>query len=116
MEFTERSVLVLIKSKPYGKIINFEGWRAAVGMFGMDHESIMLCIGDGVYSLLRNMDDMPIRMFKSVFRSFDGQICVSKRSLEERKINPDEIIDDIEIMDEDGVLKLFNENEIILSF
>ena len=40
MEFTERKVLILVKSRPYGEIINFEGWRAAVGMFGMDHPDI----------------------------------------------------------------------------
>ena len=116
MDFTERSVLVLIKSKPFGKIINFEGWRAAVGMFGMDHESTMLCIGDGVYSLLKNMNDMPVRMFKSVYKSFDGRICVSKRSLEERAINSDELIEEAEILDELGVANLLSENEIILSF
>jgi tRNA 2-thiouridine synthesizing protein C len=116
MEFTERRVLVLIKSKPFGKILNFEGWRAAVGMFGMDHESTMLCIGDGVYSLLKNMDDMPIRMFKSVFKSFDGRICVSNKSLDERQINHEELIEEAEIMDEEGVANLLNENEIILSF
>ena len=116
MEFTERSVLVLIKSKPYGKILNFEGWRAAVGMFGMDHESTMLCIGDGVYSLLRNMNDMPVRMFKAVFKSFDGRICVSKRSLDEREIHSDELIEEAEVLDEQGVANLLNENEIILSF
>ena len=116
MEFTERTVLVLIKSKPFGKILNFEGWRAAVGMFGMDHESTMLCIGDGVYSLLRNMDDMPIRMFKSVYKSFDGRICVSKKSLDEREINPNELIEEAEVLDEEGVASLLNENEIVLSF
>jgi sulfur relay (sulfurtransferase) DsrF/TusC family protein len=116
MDFTERSVLVLIKSKPFGKIINFEGWRVAVGMFGMDHESTMLCIGDGVYSLLKNMNDMPIRMFKSVYKSFDGRICVSEKSLDERGINPDELIEEAEILEEPGISTLLNENEIILSF
>ena len=116
MEFTERTVLVLIRSRPFGKILNFEGWRAAVGMFGMDHESTMLFIGDGVYSLLRNMDDMPIRMFKSVYMSFDGRICVSKKSLDERELTPDELINEAEVLDEQGVANLLNENEIVLSF
>ncbi|NWF94616.1 MAG: hypothetical protein HXY34_00565 [Candidatus Thorarchaeota archaeon] len=63
MDFRERNVMVLIKSRPFGKIINFEGWRAAVGMFGMDHRPVMLFMGDGVYALLKNIDTAPIRMF-----------------------------------------------------
>ncbi|MFW9967542.1 MAG: DsrE family protein, partial [Candidatus Thorarchaeota archaeon] len=58
MEFTERKVLILVKSRPYGEITNFEGWRAAVGMFGMDHEPTLLFMGDGVFSLLKSADVM----------------------------------------------------------
>ncbi len=116
MEFVERPVLLLIRSRPFGNIINFEGWRASVGMFGMDHEPTMLFIGEGVYALLKNIDDMPIRMFKSTYQSFDGRICVSKRSLEERNISPDEIIEDAEIIDEEEVGKAFVENEIVVTF
>ncbi|MFW9794331.1 MAG: hypothetical protein ACFFEE_08515, partial [Candidatus Thorarchaeota archaeon] len=42
MEFTEKPVLILVESRPFGKIIAAEGWRAAVGMFGMDHEPQLL--------------------------------------------------------------------------
>ncbi|MCK5150748.1 MAG: DsrE family protein [Candidatus Thorarchaeota archaeon] len=116
MEFEERPVLLLIKSRPFGTIINFEGWRASVGMFGMDHEPTMLFMGDGVYAVLKNIDDMPIRMFKATFKSFEGKICVSKKSLEERNISPDEIVGDAEIIDEDAIAEAFIENDIIVTF
>ncbi len=116
MEFTERNVLILIRSKPYGKIINFEGWRAAVGMFGMDHEPTMLFMADGVYALLRGMDDLPIRMFKSTYRSFDGRICTTERSLRERKVSPEELIDGVEVLDEEGVAKVFEDAEVVITF
>jgi len=116
MEFLERPVLILIKSRPFGTIINFEGWRASVGMFGMDHEPLMLFMGDGVYAVLKNIDDMPIRMFKATYKSFDGRICVSKASLEERNISPDEIIEEAEILDEDAVGKAFVETDIMVTF
>ncbi len=116
MEFTERKVLVLIRSRPFGKIINFEGWRAAVGMIGMDHEPQMLFMGDGVYALLKNMDAKPIMMFKSTYESFDGRITVSKRSLEERGISDDEIFEGVEILDENGIAKAFIENEVVITF
>jgi len=116
MEFTERRVLLLIRSRPYGTVTNFEGWRASVGMFGMDHEPTMLLLGDGVYAALKDMDDMPIRMFKSVYKSFDGRICVSKQSLEERKISPDELQEDLEIVDNAEIGKMFTENEIVVTF
>ncbi|MHA1934036.1 MAG: DsrE family protein [Candidatus Thorarchaeota archaeon] len=116
MEFTERNVLILIRSKPFGTIFNFEGWRASVGMFGLDHEPLMLFISDGVYAVLKDMEDMHIRMFKSTYKSFDGRICVSGKSLAERNIDESELIDDIEILDEDAIGKALEENEVVVTF
>jgi sulfur relay (sulfurtransferase) DsrF/TusC family protein len=116
MEFTEKPVLVLVTSRPFGKIFAAEGWRAAVGMFGMDHTPQLLFIGDGVYGLMKNQDITHIRMFKSTFESFDGRICVSKKSIEERSISGDEIFENVEILDEDDIAKAFVENEIVLTF
>ena len=116
MEFTERKVLILVNSKPFGKIIAHEGWRAAVGMFGMDHESQMLFVGDGVYGLMKDQDILPIRMFKSTFESFDGVICASKKSLEERNIDASEIFEGVQILEEADVAKSLVENEVIITF
>ena len=116
MDFTERKVLILVSSKPFGKIIAAEGWRAAVGMFGMDHESQMLFIGDGVYGLMKDQDMLPIRMFKSTFESFDGVAYVSKKSLEERNIDASEIFDEVQIIEDTEVAKILVENEVIITF
>ncbi|MFW9788363.1 MAG: DsrE family protein [Candidatus Thorarchaeota archaeon] len=116
MDFTERPVLVLVHSKPFGRIHAAEGWRAAVGMFGMDHEPQLLFIGDGVYSLMKDQDIMHIRMFKSTFESFDGRICASMKSLNERNISHDEIFDNVELLGEDEVAKAFVDNEVIITF
>ncbi|UCE10464.1 MAG: DsrE family protein [Candidatus Thorarchaeota archaeon] len=116
MDFEERKVLIIIRSRPFGTIINFEGWRAAVGMIGMDHEPTMLFMGDGVYSLLRTMDQTPIQMFKSTYEGFDGRICASKESLEARGISHSDIFDDVEILDERGIGRELTENEVFLTF
>lgn len=116
MDFVERKVLVLVTSRPFGKIIAAEGWRAAVGMFGMDHQSQMLFIGDGVYGLVKDQDIQPIRMFKSTFESFDGHIYASKKSLDERDITASEVFDEVEVLDEEGVARTFIENEVIIAF
>lgn len=116
MEFTERKVLILVNSRPYGEIINFEGWRAAVGMFGMDHEPTLLFMGDGVYALLKSVDVIPFRMFKATYLDFDGRILASKKSLEERDISPDELFEEVEIVDETAVGEALTENEIIVTF
>jgi tRNA 2-thiouridine synthesizing protein C len=116
MEFTERPVLILIRSRPFGEIINFEGWRASVGMFGMDHEPTMLFMGDGVYALLKEMEDLQVRMFKSTFKSFDGRFCASKKSLEERQISADELIEEVEVIDTDEVGSLFETAEVVITF
>ncbi len=116
MEFVEKPVLVLVTSKPFGKIIAAEGWRAAVGMFGMDHQPQLLFLGDGVYGLMKNQEITHIRMFKSTFESFDGRICASKKSLDERSISSDEIFENVEVLSEEDVAKAFVDNEIVLTF
>jgi sulfur relay (sulfurtransferase) DsrF/TusC family protein len=116
MEFTERPVLVIVTSKPFGKIMAAEGWRAAVGMFGMDHEPQLLFMGDGVYGLMKDQDIMHIRMFKSTFESFDGRICVSKKSIVERNISTDEIFENVDVLEEEDVAKAFVENDIVITF
>ena len=116
MEFTEKPVLVLVTCRPFGKIMAAEGWRAAVGMFGMDHESQMLFVGDGVYGLMKDQDMLPIRMFKSTFESFDGIVCASKKSLDERNIDASEIFEEVQILEEDEVAKTLVENEVIITF
>jgi sulfur relay (sulfurtransferase) DsrF/TusC family protein len=116
MEFEERKVLVLVRSKPFGQIINFEGWRAAVGMIGMDHEPTMLFMDDGVYSLLKTIDVKPIRMFKATYLDFDGRLCASKKALDDRKIGPDEIFEEVEVLDEGGIAQALTENEVVITF
>jgi len=116
MDFVEKKVLILITSRPFGKIIAAEGWRAAVGMFGMDHQSQMLFIGDGVYGLVKNQNILPIRMFKSTFESFDGHIYASEKSLDERNISPSEVFDEVEVLGDEEVARAFIENEIIITF
>jgi sulfur relay (sulfurtransferase) DsrF/TusC family protein len=116
MEFEEKPVLILVRSRPFGTIFNFEGWRASVGMFGMDHEPLMLFMGEGVYALLKEMHDLHIRMFKMTYKSFDGRICASKKSLEDRNISPDEILEEVEILDEDAIGKTLVENELAITF
>lgn len=116
MEFAERKVLILVNSKPFGRIVAFEGWRAAVGMFGMDHESQMLFTGDGVYGLIKDQDIMAIKMFKSTFESFDGIVYASKKSLEERNIDASEIFETVEVIEEADVANRLVENEVIITF
>jgi sulfur relay (sulfurtransferase) DsrF/TusC family protein len=55
-------------------------------------------------------------MFKSTFESFDGRICVSKKSIEERSITPDEIFENVEVLEVEDVAKAFTENEIVITF
>ncbi len=116
MDFTEKKVLFLIKKRPYGTIMNFEAWRAAVGMFGMDHTPTMLFLGDGVYSLLNEMDSKPIELFKRTYLSFEGKILASNSALQEREIEPGQLIPEVEIVGSDEIGKLLEENEMVVSF
>ncbi len=116
LEFNEKKVLILIRRRPFGTVINFEGWRAAVGMFGMDHSPTILLVDDGVYAALKSMDQKPIRLFKSTYDSFGGKTCVSKASMDERSISEDELHEGMDILDSDAVGRAFEENDIVLTF
>lgn len=116
MQFKERKVLIVVRSKPFGKITSFEGWRAAVGMYGMDHQPTLLFLGDGVYSLMKTIDDKPIRMFKSTYKGFGGRICASKRSMDERSITREDILEGVDLVDAEGIGALLSENEVVLTF
>ncbi len=116
MDFRERKILVVIKSPPMGSILYAEGWRAATGMFGLDHQPTILFTGDGVYSLLKDMDDRGIRLFKSTYQSFDGKAYASRSALEARGISPSEIVEDVEIADDELVGRILDENELVISF
>lgn len=116
MEFKEKRVLFIIKTRPYGTIMNFEAWRAAVGMFGMDHDASMLFMGDGVYSLLKSMNSAPIDLFKRTYLSFEGKILVSNRALQQREIKPGQLIPEAESVDGKEIAGILEENEIVVSF
>ncbi len=85
-------------------------------MFGMDHHSALLFMGDGVYSLLKGIDQTPIKMFKSTYESFDGKIHVSAKSLQARGIAASELFDDVVVLDETGVAGLLGQSEIVITF
>ena len=116
MGFQERKVLIIVRSKPFGRIINFEGWRTAVGMIGKDHEPTMLFMDDGAYVLLKSIDVEPIRMFKATYLDFDGRLCVSEKALKDRRISRDEIFEEAEVLDADGVAQALTENEVVITF
>ncbi len=116
MGFHARRVLILIKSKPFGRITNFEGWRTAVGMISKDHLPTMLFLGDGAYALLKNIDVAPISMFKSTYLDFDGRLCVSEKALADRQISPSDIFEEVEVLDDEGVALALTENEVVITF
>jgi sulfur relay (sulfurtransferase) DsrF/TusC family protein len=69
-----------------------------------------------VYGLMKDQDIKHIRMFKSTFESFDGRITASKKSLDERNLAADEVFENVEILEEEDVAKVFSENEIVITF
>jgi len=116
MDFTEKKVLFLVKTRPYGTIMNFEAWRAAVGMFGMDHTPTMLFLGDGVYSLLEQMNSKPLELFKRTYLSFEGKIFASRCALQEREIKPGQLIPEAKAVGVEQIGKLLEENEMFVAF
>jgi len=114
-----KKVVVFFNNPPIGSLHYAEGLRASVGLgAGIDeHEVVVVCLGDGVYNVLKNLDR------KEIFRYIDtflhrlevpGKLLVEEESLKERKIEADEVDDEWRIVAREEIARIVSEADIIV--
>ncbi len=112
-----KKVVVFFNKPPIGSLHYAEGFRASVGLgAGIDeHEVIVVCLGEGVYNVLKNVER------KEVFRYIDtflnrlevpGKLLVEEESLKERKIEADEVGDEWIIVSREEIARIVSEADV----
>ena len=112
-----KKVVVFFNRVPIGTLHYAEGLRASVGLgAGIDeHEIVVVCLGEGVYNALKNVEK------KEVFRYIDtflnrlevpGKLLVEEESLKERKIEVDEVGGEWRIVSREEIARIVSEADV----
>lgn len=99
----EMSLVILLRQPPHGTLYPVEGLRIAVAT--EDLEPCVIAINDGVYSFLKETDKTLYQMHVDFLKEIEIDIWADRKSLEERGITRDELIDEVEIQDREKVLE-----------
>ncbi len=114
-------VLVLIRSCPYGTVLNGEAFRACIGLAACEMQVEAVLLDDGIYAALKNQRPKKIGMlslgqaYADIESTFDVPLYVHAESLGERGITGEEIIASKQITT-DGIRQKITEAKTVLTF
>jgi sulfur relay (sulfurtransferase) DsrF/TusC family protein len=89
----EKSLVVVVKSKPYTTLNTYEALRVAVGLW--EHDVSVVWMGDGVYALLGAADMSLDGVFHADLQDLDIKAYVDEDALVERGLDMDALIEDV---------------------
>jgi len=99
-------IVVEISKPPFGHENTFAGLYVGLGSLTKGHDVTIILRDDGVYTArkgqkesLENINLPPTEQQIIDIIDLDGRIVADRASLEERGINEDELIEEIEIVD-----------------
>uniref|UniRef100_A0A7C4U844 Uncharacterized protein n=1 Tax=candidate division WOR-3 bacterium TaxID=2052148 RepID=A0A7C4U844_UNCW3 len=115
-----KKVVILSIHPPYGTAINAEAFRASLGLAFSDISVHLVLCQDGVFAALKNQDPRFIQMksMEEVYKNISSMginLYIDRRSMEERNIREDEIVNG-KIIDEDELKKLIDSADTVLTF
>ena len=115
-----KKLLVIITKAPYGTTAAAEGFRAAIGLAGMDINTTIVLINDAVFAALKGQNPKAIGMkaLSEVIesaREYGARTLVDSESLRKRGIEKDELVN-IEIIDTEGLADLVHEVNAAIRF
>lgn len=124
-----KDILIVIRRGPYGSFQAAEGLRHTNGAMSLGFRPIVVLIDDGVY--LSKADQNPGQsewlalggMLEEIIarglyemKETPAEFYVEKESLEKRGLTSDQLIEDLEIIDQEGVSELMTANLLQLIF
>jgi tRNA 2-thiouridine synthesizing protein C len=116
----KRSVAVLLTRAPYGRVHVPEGLRAARGVAaGFDrHDVTAVFTDDAVYAAREAVDREALNMPGHVadLLAEDGRVVADRAAMAERGVVPDEIADDVDVLDGEDVAELLLAADHTLDF
>jgi tRNA 2-thiouridine synthesizing protein C len=115
-----RRVMVLIRSAPHGTTNVGEGLRAAIALAGMDVETTIVLMDDGVFAAMRGQIPDAIgttSLDESILnaKQFGARLVVHAESLTRRGIRRDELFD-VETIATEKIAELAHEVDATITF
>jgi len=81
-----------------------------------DFEPITVAINDGVYTFLKDVDKTMYSMHINFLKDIDLEIYVDKKSLDERGLTKEDLIDSVEIKEHEEILKIIENSTVTIPF
>ena len=111
----EKNVVILLRQPPHGTLYPVEGLRMSVAV-SADFDPITIAINDGVYTFLKDTDKTMYSMHIEFLKNIDLDIYVDKKSLDERGLTKDDLVDDVEVKEHGDILKLIENSTVTIPF
>ena len=111
----EKNVVILLRQPPHGTLYPVEGLRMTVAVSG-DFEPITIAINDGVYAFLKDVDKTMYSMHIDFIKNIDLEIFVDKKSLDERGLTKDDLIDKVDVKEHGEILKMIADSTVTIPF
>jgi len=111
----EKNVVILLRQPPHGTLYPVEGLRMTVAVSG-DFEPITIAINDGVYAFLKEVDKTMYSMHIDFIKNIDLDIFVDKKSLDERGLTRDDLIDKVDVKEHGEILKMIADSTVTIPF
>lgn len=115
-----KKILIIVNSPPYGTVFPAEALRAGIAFAGMDHNTQLLFMGDGVYTLLKDqnpniIEASSIKEGLANASEFGLKIMVDNASLNFRNIQTQEI-EQAAILSDEEIANTIRAVDVIINF
>lgn len=116
-----KKVLFVQQRAPYGSLFGREGLDAIL-MGSAFVDCSVYFSGDGVFQILKNQepDGVHLKNYSVTYEALNDygvtSLFVLDKDLEERGINGDDLLVEVEVLSSAKVTEMFHEHEAILSF
>ncbi|MHA1338852.1 MAG: DsrE family protein [Promethearchaeota archaeon] len=111
----EKNVVIILRQPPHGTLFPVEGLRMGVAV-SADFEPIIIALNDGVFTFLKDVDKTMYQMHMDFLKDIDIDIIIDKKSLDERKISKEDLIDGVIVKEHEDILKILAECDVAIPF
>ena len=111
----EKNIVILLRQPPHGTLYPVEGLRMSVAV-SADFDPITVVINDAVYAFIKDVDKTMYSMHIEFLKNIDLDIFVDKRSLEERGLSGDDLVEEVEVKEHDEILKMIADSTVTIPF
>lgn len=111
----EKKVVILLRQPPHGTLYPVEGLRMAVAV-SADFDPITIAINDAVYTFTKDVDKTMYSTHMNFLKGIDLDIFVDKKSLDERGLTKEDMVDQVEIKDHRDIVNMIAESTVTIPF